>query len=243
MGDPQPLRRVASESTVGGYVMMKEVVGFKGYFVSDTGDVFSGKRKEFIKLKPQLNIDGYRVVNLFKDGKYYHCRIARLVAEAFLPNPDNLPVVNHIDHVVTNDSVDNLEWCTVRDNAIASQVLFPERWRGRAEISEEDAHEICRMIEEGRRNKEIHEITGFSVDLIKHIRAGKTWKCVSKNYTMTKSRRAVSEETVRWICRKIVEGLTNREIVRQSTNDNVSTHIVKQLRGKRTWVDISKEYF
>lgn len=223
--------------------MKKEVKEFPGYFVTEDGRVFSYKRKNPIELKRQTNIDGYYVVNLSKDGKYYHRRVARLVAEAFIDNPDNHPIVNHIDHVRTNDRVSNLEWCDYLHNVVVSQELFPERWRGRAEISEEDAHKICSLIEEGRRNKEIYEATGFSIDLIKHIRNGQTWKCVSKHYKMTKSKRAISEETVRWVCRKIVEGLPNREIVRQSHNDRLKPHTVKAIRGKRTWVDVSNEYF
>ena len=58
--------------------------------------------------------------------------IHRLVATAFLPNPENHPIVNHKDEDPKNNKVDNLEWCTASYNAIYSMVLHPERYRGKA---------------------------------------------------------------------------------------------------------------
>jgi hypothetical protein len=51
-------------------------------------------------------------VDLWKDGRYYKKYIHRLVADAFIPNPNNLPFVNHKDEDGTNNFIDNLEWCT-----------------------------------------------------------------------------------------------------------------------------------
>lgn len=63
-------------------------------------------------MKPYDNGYGYLVVELRKDGKRKHLRVHRLVAEAFLPNTDNLPEVNHKDENKHNNEVTNLEWCT-----------------------------------------------------------------------------------------------------------------------------------
>ena len=60
--------------------------------------------------------DGYRQVTLQSENKQYCRRVCRLVALAFIPNPDNLPCVNHIDENILNDRYDNLEWCTVKYN-------------------------------------------------------------------------------------------------------------------------------
>ena len=62
-------------------------------------------------MKPYDNGYGYLVVDLKANGKRKHKKIHRLVAEAFIPNPDNLPEVNHKDENKYNNSVDNLEWC------------------------------------------------------------------------------------------------------------------------------------
>ena len=78
------------------------------------GRVINYKERE---LKIQLDKDGYQVVTLvYGLEKPKVCKVHRLVAETFIPNPDNLPCVNHKDEDKTNNSVDNLEWCTVGYN-------------------------------------------------------------------------------------------------------------------------------
>lgn len=67
-------------------------------------------------LKPIVITNGYLQVYLYKDGKRKFCKIHRLVASAFLDNPDNLPQVNHKDENKTNNNVENLEWCTSKYN-------------------------------------------------------------------------------------------------------------------------------
>ncbi len=59
---------------------------------------------------------GYKQVKLHKNGKKYYRRVHRLVAEAFIPNDNNLPQVNHIDGDKTNNTVQNLEWTTNKKN-------------------------------------------------------------------------------------------------------------------------------
>ena len=86
------------------------------YEVSDQGRVKSiGYGKERI-LKPIRDKYGYLLVNLWKNGEMKTYRIHRLVAQTFIPNPDNLPQVNHRDEDKTNNSVQNLEWCDQKYN-------------------------------------------------------------------------------------------------------------------------------
>lgn len=69
-------------------------------------------------LIPDKNSKGYLMLRLrSNNGKFKKVQIHRLVAITFIPNPDNLPQVNHIDENKTNNYVDNLEWCTVKYNA------------------------------------------------------------------------------------------------------------------------------
>ena len=63
-------------------------------------------------IKTYIDKGGYEVGTITKNRKNFNFKVHRLVAEAFLPNPDNLPQVNHKDEVKTNNCVDNLEWCT-----------------------------------------------------------------------------------------------------------------------------------
>ena len=91
----------------------KSVVGYEGlYMVSNWGRVKSIKFGKERILKPVTNSSGYLLVHLCKDGKVKSFTVHRLVAEAFIPNPYNLPQVNHRDENKLNNNVDNIEWCT-----------------------------------------------------------------------------------------------------------------------------------
>lgn len=98
----------------------KSIAGYEErYEVSDRGNVRSlnyhreGRTKI---LKPKKNCGGYLVVNLRKDGQLKQPSVHRLVAQAFLPNPLNLPQVNHRDEDKLNNAASNLEWCTASYN-------------------------------------------------------------------------------------------------------------------------------
>lgn len=93
----------------------RPIVGFEEhYLVSNSGEVWSlrGGRT----LKPKIDRYGYKVVGLSVNGKLYHRTIHRLVAEAFVPNPNNLPTVNHINENKTDNRASNLEWASIADN-------------------------------------------------------------------------------------------------------------------------------
>lgn len=101
-------------------MIWKDVKEYEGlYQISDEGQVKSlgnnKSRKEKI-LKPTKNRDGYLQVPLCKNGKRKTIKIHRLVAEAFISNPDNLPEVNHKDENKINNCVENLEWCDRKYN-------------------------------------------------------------------------------------------------------------------------------
>lgn len=78
-------------------------------------DCIGHHRKERI-LKPKKDKYGYFQVNLWKNGKKKTFTVHRLVAEAFIPNPNNLPCINHKDECKTNNNVNNLEWCDNKYN-------------------------------------------------------------------------------------------------------------------------------
>lgn len=102
----------------------KPIKGYEGcYEISNYGNVRSLDRYvkskcgglRFLKgqiLKLITDDDGYLRVGLNKNGKYYNYGVHRLVAEAFVPNPNNYPCVNHKDEIKSNNIFTNLEWCT-----------------------------------------------------------------------------------------------------------------------------------
>ena len=89
----------------------KDILGFDGqYMVSNLGRVKNNKTKHI--LKPHIQNKGYLFLSLPQDKKHKTAYIHRLVASAFIPNPDNLPQVNHINEIKTDNRVENLEYCT-----------------------------------------------------------------------------------------------------------------------------------
>ena len=113
----------------------KDIKNFEGYYqVSNLGRIRSldryviankhgGKKLLKSRIMKTTKVKGrdgdnshYLCVNLRKEGKNKVCMVHRLVAEAFIPNPDNLPVPNHIDGNKSNNIVTNLEWTTYSEN-------------------------------------------------------------------------------------------------------------------------------
>lgn len=95
----------------------KDIKDFVGlYKISNLGKVLSIKRN--IVLHPELSSNGYLRVGLHKGGKVQNKSIHRLVAEAFIPNPENKPQVNHIDGNKQNNTTSNIEWATSSENII-----------------------------------------------------------------------------------------------------------------------------
>lgn len=95
---------------------MRDIPGFEGrYAVTSCGRVYSYKRKKF--LTPYGDTHGYLKVDLReRDGTRHQFRVHRLVALAYLPNPNNLPCINHKDEIKTNNCLGNLEWCDHKYN-------------------------------------------------------------------------------------------------------------------------------
>ncbi len=95
---------------------MIDIKGYEGkYAITSCGKVWSYKRKKF--LKPIRNHKGYERVSLSTNKAGKNFPIHKLVATAYIPNPNNFPQINHKDENKENNSVNNLEWCTNKYNS------------------------------------------------------------------------------------------------------------------------------
>lgn len=97
--------------------------GYSGIFICENGQILSNRSGNWRELKPYADKKGYQYLHLLnvetKERK--HFSVHRLVALAFIPNIENKPEVNHKDKNKSNNSLDNLEWCTRKENVVHAQ--------------------------------------------------------------------------------------------------------------------------
>lgn len=150
------------------------------YEISDKGRIKNIRGKI---LKPFVKKNGYIQITLNLKGaekKYY---IHRLVALAFITNPDKLPEVNHCNGDKNNNSIGNLEWVTRKENVSHSYYTGLKNQTGETNpmslLKDDDIREIRRMYESGKYlQKEIARIYGVSNQTINNIIHKKSWKHV-----------------------------------------------------------------
>lgn len=127
-------------------IIWKPIKGFEGlYEVSNTGLIKSlncYNYKEPRIMHTSLRKDGYLSVGLSKNNKTTTRTVHRIVAETFLPNPNNLEMINHKDEDKSNNNVDNLEWCTVSYNNKYSIKRHPERFVLRKNREKRDYYKV-----------------------------------------------------------------------------------------------------
>ena len=135
----------------------------KGYIISNVG-----KRKI---LKGKLTRCGYRMVVLNVNGMKIYPNLHRLIAEAFIPNPQNFPQINHKDGNKDNNCVENLEWVTTKQNQKHCRDFLNPKYK---KINSDIAEVIKK--EKGLTHRELAKKYGLGKTEIGYILQGKRWK-------------------------------------------------------------------
>ena len=225
---------------------IKDVVGFPGYYVSDTGELYSDLRGDFKKLKGWKDSRGYHVVDLRKDGQRHGMKIHRLVAFAFIENPENKPFINHINGVRDDNRVSNLEWVTHRENvdhAMLTGLVPTGEDRSTTIRTTEEIKEVCELLEQGVVScNRLEQLTGVPHYICSQIKCGDIWTCISKNYKLPPVKRRkppLSEDQIKEICLLLNSGLRPYEIVQRT---EYSFDVISNIKTGRAYSKISKKY-
>lgn len=155
----------------------KDIIGYEGlYQISNQGNVKSSHSGAIVK---QQVMGGYKYVSLHKEKKLRTHRVHRLVAQAFIPNPESKPQINHINGIKTDNRADNLEWCTQSENMKHAyenglQIANTEKANeAKRKLNDAQVAEIKRLLESGQSTRSIAKMFGVGKTLISNINRGK----------------------------------------------------------------------
>lgn len=133
---------------------------------------------------------GYVVVSIWLDDKMYTKKVHRLVAEAFIPNPDNKPTVNHKDGNKENNNIANLEWATHKENidhAIQTGLRDLKGMNSSSNIyTDETVHRVCKMLEQRVSARDIADTLNVNINLPRRILYLGKWSHIATQYDIPK---------------------------------------------------------
>ena len=223
----------------------------KGYSISKTGIVFDEINQAVVP--PMTNEFGYQLCKVWRGAQIYFARVHRLVAETFIPNPDNLPEVDHINCNKSDNWVENLEWVSSSknkrrailngryDNASCMRVGSD---RPNTIYNEETIHKICQMLQDRKSNKEIIEALGVNKQIIGVVIGKHAWTHISKNYDLPapgerSTFRKYTPDVIHDICRRITAGEDLHSIATATSTPYADVYAIRI--GKR-FNKISQQY-
>ena len=161
--------------------ILAQIEGWDKYMISSHGRVFAKKTQKFVKGK---NTNGYMMMTFTRDGKRHYEYIHRIVGKTFIPNPENLPEINHKNGIKNDNRVENLEWATksyniqhAYDTKLHSNPCGEQR--ANAKLTELEVRCIKRLLASGKASLGQCAIM-FDTDKsqIAGIKMGRTWKHV-----------------------------------------------------------------
>ena len=222
------------------------------YLIDSRGFVISTAYRGHPGIKRTLvhshDVDGYCIITLNHKGKKYTRKIHRLVAEYFIPNPNNLPQVNHKNGNKNDNDVRNLEWMSGLDNI---RHAMDTNLRYRINF-EEYIHDVCRLISENKLSiPEISDETGISQSTIRKILKKKQWVDISDNYDMSKYSVTGYADAHKHASHKMTEDQVievakllelNYPCVKIAKIMSITPRMVYGIKYRKSYTDITKDY-
>lgn len=227
-------------------IEVRIVPDYPKYAVSFCGKVF---RLDTGKELKQGVRRGYLYVNTSINNEQRKVNTHVMVATVWVNNPDPKlrKFVNHKDGNKLNNHASNLEWVTGSQNqrhALDCGLKAKGSNLYNSELDEKQVHEICKLLVDGLRPKDIAVKYTVTPDIIRKIRSGDTYFHVRSLYNIPMTyRENFSESTVKWVCERILEGLSDQSIVNLSSNGKLTVIDVKRIRYKIRYKSISDLYF
>jgi DNA-binding XRE family transcriptional regulator len=167
-------------------ILVKPIPNFPDYLIDKNGTIFTNRRKTLKTLKSEILKDGYLRVRIYNEKGGKRFLVHRLVGLTWIQNPLNALEINHLDGIKTNNNVDNLEWCTRKQNIQHAFVTgLMKNGKGSAcNVSILKEHEVIKIKQElkiYRRGlqKELAQKYGVTKHAIQDIKRGKSWSHLS----------------------------------------------------------------
>lgn len=241
-----------------------DFLGFERYAVTSCGKVWSHTSNRFLTnyFNENHHDKYFRVFLSNYDKKVKSVKIHRLVAYAFLEKPFGKNHVNHIDGNIYNNNVENLEWCTPTENNahsmkyvrkgqfledesmnITQNGKFGSRTAGRYKITEEEAHQYCKYMEQGYRACDIQVLMGINRKTFTRFKSAThpTYNHIAEQYDFSRipTMKKLTQEQVLEICERLQNKDTIMSIYKLL---GVSRNAVQDIKLRKTYLAISKDY-
>lgn len=228
----------------------------KQYCIGTDGSLFSLRTNSL--MRGWFDVSGYRKYSItFDDGTRKEFPAHRLVALAYIDNPENKEYVNHINGIKSDNSVENLEWVTATENNLHAYetglstgkkpkgdvtTLRGEYLEGKIEYVEDDVREVCELISKGYRDVDISRMLDFprrTINLIRHNELSQYADVIAEyDFNFPKEDR-MSPEMVITICQELEKGARVMELARKL---GLNRKKVGNIHSRKTFKDISKSF-
>lgn len=228
---------------------MKVIKGYDKYSIDEYG-VIKNISRDYVLQPRNSGFGGYMTLSLINnEGKRKTKFIHRLVAENFIDNKNNLPIVNHIDGNKFNNHVSNLEWVTVAENIQhaydtglhikASGVDSPN-----TNLSYQKVHNICASLMGGLKIKSVAELHGVSESIVHNIKNRKCFIDITHQYDLDQVKRyeRLSIETVLWVCEMLESGYSTTGIFEITDNKHLTMSRIQSIKARRSFKDLTNLY-